>query len=600
MSSSKHIDIICVVAVVLALIITVLFMNGEKLGITPIKNGDEESGEFTANDINAEWDTSAATKITLNGSGGSVEGDGAYVLDGSVHIAYAGKYVLSGELTDGSVIIEANENDKIWILLNGISLNCENSAAIFVRRAGKVFLTLASGTENSISTGAEYSDEADSMGIDGAIYSKDDLTINGGGSLVVNAEYKHGIVCNDDLVIVGAKIDITAAQDGIHANDSARFAEVDLTIRAGDDGVTVSNDDETAYVYVESGNITITDCYEGIEAIDITIAGGVLNITSTDDGINANGRGSNSVIRIMGGDITILNPTGRDADGLDSNGDIYISGGKTFISVSGNSTNCAIDYGSENGGVCEMNGGTVIAAGGSTMLEAPASSSQQGFIMYNSSNAPAKTEVVLKSSDGEILLEEAIPYSFTSVILSTPELKIGDTCTLLIGDTQTEITVDNAADSKGFAGTFGGKPQDGNFGDPEGGGFSGGQMPNGEMPGDEMPNGEMPSGGFDGPQGGGFNGGQMPNGEMPSDEMPNGEMPSGGFGGPQGGGFGGGQMPNGDHGNESDKPQWEENNRNQNDMQDKPTGISPSTLILTAISALLLLAGILIAIKVKH
>lgn len=113
-------------------------------------------------------------------------------------------------------------------------------------------------------------------------YSRDDLTINGGGSLNVTTEYQPAIVCNDD---------------------------------------------ESGYVYIESGNISIPACYEGIEAVDITIAGGKIDIMPADDGINANGRGSNSVIRITGGDISIINETGRDADGLDSNGDIFISGG---------------------------------------------------------------------------------------------------------------------------------------------------------------------------------------------------------------------------------------------------------------------------------
>ena len=145
-------------------------------------------------------------------------------------------------------ILIAGNSDKIWILLDGVSLHCDDSAAFLVEQAGKVFLTLADGTENSISSGAEYGSESISAGIDGAIYSRDDLTINGSGSLCVTAAYKHGIVCNDDLVIVGGTLEVTAPQDGIHANDSARLANAELTINAGDDGITVSNDTETGYV----------------------------------------------------------------------------------------------------------------------------------------------------------------------------------------------------------------------------------------------------------------------------------------------------------------------------------------------------------------
>ena len=477
MSAHKHIDIICIVVTIFAVLLTVLFMNGRALGIEAIADGDAaENGQFTANDRNADWDRSHATQIVLTGDGGKVTGSGAYVLDGDIHILYGGTYVLSGELTDGSVIVDADSKDKVWILLDGVSLHCDDNAAILVEEAGKVFLTLAEGTENFVSSGAVYTEDALSTGIDGAIYSRDDLTINGNGSLSVTAEYKHGIVGNDDLVVVGAKMEITAAQDGIHANDSARFANMDLTINAGDDGITVSNDDETAYIYIESGKINIPSCYEGIEAIDITIAGGVIDIRPTDDGINANGWGSNSVLRITGGDITIINETGRDADGLDSNGDIYISGGNLFISVTADGGSSAIDYGSESGGVCEISGGTVIAAGSSAMAEGFDSTSTQCFIMHNTSTAAAGTAVSLKNSAGTVLLCETIPCRFSSLVISTPELQMGETCTLSIGETETEITVDNSSASGNFGrgGMFGGGMQQGD-GMQQGGGKFGGR-----------------------------------------------------------------------------------------------------------------------------
>ena len=93
MSTSKHIDIICVAALLCALLVTVLFINGKALGIEPIADGDAGDGDspFTANDLNGGWDASNATHITLTGDGGSVKGNGAYIQDGSVHILYAGK-----------------------------------------------------------------------------------------------------------------------------------------------------------------------------------------------------------------------------------------------------------------------------------------------------------------------------------------------------------------------------------------------------------------------------------------------------------------------------------------------------------------------------
>ena len=597
MSTNKHIDLICVVALLCMLLAAVLFINGRSLGITSPTDGDAGDSPFTANDLNGNWDTAGATRITLTGDGGSVKGSGAYINGGDVYIIYAGRYVLSGELTDGSVIVDADSDDKIWILLDGVSLHCEDSAAILVEQADKVFLTLADGTENTVSSGGTYSEDAVSAKIDGTIYSRDDLTVNGGGSLRVTSGYKHGIVCNDDLVIAGGTIDVTAAQDGIHANDSVKFTGAALTVYAGDDGITVSNDDETACLYVESGTISIPSCYEGLEAVDVTVAGGVIDIRPTDDGINASGRGGNSVIRVTGGDITVINETGRDADGLDSNGSIDISGGNIFISV--NTSSCALDCGVENGGVCRISGGTVVAAGGSTMAEGFDPSSEQCFIMYNTSAAPAGTNLTLKNEAGDTLISETIPCSFSCVVISTPELRLGETCTISVGGSSEEITVDNSSSSNGFGmggGMFGGQQGGGGFFGGRGGGMggSGGQMPGGGFEGGDMPqapDGEIP---------------QRPDGDSPDGDVPQmPELPDGDF--PDGDMW---QMPDGDTddgfnrggGWRGDRfTQWgQEPGQTQGGASGDAPTVSPGALLSVGVSALVLLAGIWFAFKVKH
>ncbi len=449
MSTHKHIGIICIVIAVFALLLTVLFINRKAFGIA-VRTGEENSsGMFMANDQDASWDTSDATRIALSDDGSSVSGNGAYCRDGDVYIVYAGKYVVSGNLSDGKIVIEADKDDKIWLMLDGVSIHCESDAAIRVEQAGKVFLTLQDGTESTLSSGPAYGTEAVSANVDGTVYSKDDLTVNGSGSLNVRAEYKHGIVCNDDLVITGGKITVDAAQDGFHANDSVRIKNAGLTISAGDDGISVSNDDETAYLYMESGTIRIPSCYEGLEAVQVTIAGGTIDIVSRDDGINASGDGGSAVINIAGGEITITNDQGRDADGLDSNKDIYISGGKLLISVLNDGSSNAIDYGSENGGVCKISGGTVLACGGSGMAEGFDSTSTQGFLMYTTS-AAAGTLVRVKDSEGNELIAETVPCSFSSVLVSTPEMKLGDTCVIAVGENEEEVTIDNSSHSGAF------------------------------------------------------------------------------------------------------------------------------------------------------
>ena len=619
MSTHKKIDAVCVIAILLTVALTVLFMNGEALGITPAA-GDAADELFTRNDLDAGWDTSSATEITLSDDGSKISGNGAYVYNGDIYIVYAGRYVLTGGLTDGSVIVSAGKTDKIWLSLDGASIHCEDGAALRVEQADKVFLTLANGTESILSSGAEYDAELAASGVDGTVYSRDDLTINGSGALTVTGSYKHGIVCNDDLVITGGDITVTAAQDGIHANDSVRIREAALSISAGDDGVTVSNDDETAFLYVESGRVTVTDCYEGLEAIDITIAGGTIDITASDDGINANGSGESSVIRVTGGDITITNPSGRDGDGLDSNGSIYIEGGRLFISVSDSGGNCALDYGSENGGECVVSGGTVIACGGSAMAEGFDAASPQGFLMYSTS-AAAGTAIRLEDADGRELLSGEIPCGFSSVVLSAPGLSVGDVCTLTIGDTQEQVTIDNIA-SAGFtaAGMFGG----GMRGD-RGFGFQGSDNRQDMEPPEKSEGGLAPDGAAEPLDGADTFGGQgrpggmerpddmdLPDGmELPDgEEFPNGmelpddaKFPNGGNRPEQEGSQETGGRPF-DPGTGQDQGRFPQQNEGQlplvGDGSPSSFTFPAETLILLGVSVLALLAGLVIAVKFRR
>ena len=239
MSTGKHFSALCALVLALALAVTVLFMNGEKLGIRVIRDEDsetnEDSGYFTSNDQNTAW--TAATAITLSGDTATVSGSGAYANGGSVTIASAGYYDVTGTLTDGSLIVDAGKNAKVFLRLNGVTITCSDDAAIRVNQADKVFLTLAEGTENTVTSGETYSEAALADKTDGAIFAHDDLTINGSGALTVTAAYKHGIAANDSLRITGGKITVTAPADTIHANDSLHITGAAITLSAGDDGI---------------------------------------------------------------------------------------------------------------------------------------------------------------------------------------------------------------------------------------------------------------------------------------------------------------------------------------------------------------------------
>ncbi|MBP9988399.1 MAG: carbohydrate-binding domain-containing protein, partial [Ruminococcus sp.] len=366
MSTSKYVDKICIAAISLTLVITILFMFGEKLGIAVIHREEDENtnGMFTSNDLNAEWDTESACKIILNGDTAEITGNGAYFSNNTLHISYAGKYVISGTL-DGSVHIDADGDDKIRLMFDGVNITSKTEPPLYINQADKVFLTLRDDSQNTLT----FENEDEEAEADGCIFSRDDLTVNGKGNLTVTSSCLHGIVCNDTLIFSGGNINITAKNDAVHVHDGIKICNTALTVSAGDDGLHAGNDYETAVFYLESGNINITECYEGIEANDITIAGGTVNITPEDDGINASGSGKTSQITVSGGDITIINKNGRDADGFDSNGNISITGGNVFISVVGTGTNNAVDYGSESGGKFTISDGTIIACGASQMAE---------------------------------------------------------------------------------------------------------------------------------------------------------------------------------------------------------------------------------------
>ena len=507
MSAHKKFDTICVAVLVIAIALTVLFMNGKSLGITAVTDEESEaysdSAYFTSSDHNGDWSGYDVTTVTLSGDTATISGGGAYVYDGGLVISESGWYELSGSLTDGSITVDANSNSKVYFRLSDVSVSCSDSAALIVNQADKVFLTLTDGTVNTLASGAEYSTAALSDGVGGTIYAKDDLTINGSGTLNITAEYKHGIEANDDLVITGGAIIINAAKDGINANDTIRITKASVAIDAADEAIQQKT--EEGYIYIESGtfdltsaddgikavgsitiedgdfaisagddavhsdsditvnggSIVITGCYEGIEALNITQNGGNIEIYPTDDGLNANGNGGS--VTITGGALTIMNSDGNDADGLDSNGSVYITGGAVTVAVLGNGSNNAIDYGSESGGEFVITGGTVIALGASNMAEAPSENSTQPVIFYNlTDTAAAGSEITL----GDIFSYTA-PYTFNCLTVSTPDMTIGESYTLTIGSESTEVTLESNVTTLGsvMGGMGGGMAQPGNMGE---------------------------------------------------------------------------------------------------------------------------------------
>lgn len=136
---------------------------------------------YSDRDKDASYDEAAATKIALAGQGATVSGEGAAVEGSTVIITAAGTYVVSGELTAGSLTVNAGDADKVQIVLSGASIRNEVGSALNIQQADKVFVTLAAGSQNTLADGASYTLAEGEDEPNAALYSKADLTINGTG-----------------------------------------------------------------------------------------------------------------------------------------------------------------------------------------------------------------------------------------------------------------------------------------------------------------------------------------------------------------------------------------------------------------------------------
>ncbi len=492
-----------------------------------------ESAEYSA----PSESSSNYTQINLSDSGSSCSSSYVDIDGDTVTITKKGVYELSGSLSDGQIIVDA-DGAEVELILNNVSISNDSSAAIYVKQAETVYITLEENTVNKLSTTGEY-EAIDENDIDAVIFSKDDLIITGSGSLTIDNDYGHGIVGKDDLTIVSGTYEITCAEDALSGNDSITVESGTYTINSGDDAI--HSDLETV---INGGTINIESCEEGIEGATVTINGGDINITASDDGINAasDDATAETYIAINGGNLIVES----SGDGIDANGALYVTGGNTIVYGPTNDGNGALDYDSTG----KITGGTFIALGSSGMAM-NFSEAEQGTILVNTGSAYGEGTVIkLTDSEGNVITELESKKTFSSVLISSPEIASDGSYTLTVGDTQTEISMEGNIYGSGM----GGFPGGGGFGGQGGfgggkGGFGGGRDGSGDQNGNpgqhQHPGyGEMPEGGFDGqtppemPEGG-FDGQTPP--EMPEGgfdgqtppEMPDGQMPEGVPGGNQ-------------------------------------------------------------------
>ena len=329
----------------------------------------EETTDTTTNENNAEedfdssWDISTSTMISFDGDSINIDGDGATTQDTTLTINSEGTYVLNGTLDDGQVIINASKDALVRLVLNDVTISNSDGATIHSMQARKVIVILADESENSLSDGENYTTLEEEP--NAALFSKDDLTINGTGTLQVTGNYENGISTKDNLIIVSGTINVTSVNNAIRGTDSVTIYDGTLNLTAGNDGIQSSKNDDTTKGWIKvidgifiinasndaiqaettidisGGDYTIisglgstsiptattdSDSYKGIKAAgNITISGGTFVIDSSDDTIH-----SDENITISGGDLTLSSGD----DGVHANSDLLISDTKINIKTS--------------------------------------------------------------------------------------------------------------------------------------------------------------------------------------------------------------------------------------------------------------------------
>lgn len=450
----------------------------------------------TTSIVSSTWDENA-TQITLDESSVSIEGAGANESDGIIKISSAGIYVISGTLKDGQIQIETDKEDNVQIVLNGVDITCSDSAVIYVKKAKEVILTVAAGTENTLTDAKTYIyEEETETDPDAAIFSKADLYINGSGTLTVNGTYNHAIAAKDAMYIDDATIVLTAAMDGINVNDTCTITSGTLTIVAGDDGIHTD-----ATLTVNGGIITVSECEEGLEGSGIEINNGEIVITSNDDGINAANGEETEVSHdiIINGGTVLVDAKG---DGLDANGSITMAGGNVTVYGPTNDGNGSVDY----DGTFDISGGTLLVAGSSGMAQGISDSSAQNALMVVfDQQQEAGTTFEIVSVNGTSIASVTPVKTYQCVLVSTDTLAQNTEYTVKSnGEELTSVTLTQLMTSISEDGSEAQIGMMGGPGGPEGNG-------QGEAP-------EPPTGG-EMPEGGAQKGG--PGGRMPADRQQN-------------------------------------------------------------------------------
>ena len=416
-----------------ALLILMLLLTGCSSAEQPVQDSmilfADTSGmdfSFSERELSGDYEAEDATHISGENGSIAIDGPGASLNSRNISIVDEGCYILSGEIRDHRITVVVPDDEKVQLVLAGVQIINESGPAIYIRSADKVFVSLAEGTENTVADGADYALSEDDSSVDGALFSRADLCINGSGSLRLSGNYKHGVVSKDDLVIANCSLDVSAKKQGLSGKDCVKVCGAAIRIVSGADGIQSDNDGDAdrGYIYLEGAKLEISSGNDGIQAEtvlksvntdisivsgggsaqklsaeddsckglkagqDILLDGGSISVDSRDDCIHANGNAAvyDGEIRLSSGDDGLHADAGvlfcggsmeivKSYEGVEGS-QIRISGGRMDITASDDGLNLAggSDASSANErpgrGMFDTVDGSIVISGGRLWIDA--------------------------------------------------------------------------------------------------------------------------------------------------------------------------------------------------------------------------------------
>lgn len=457
------------------------------------------SFDFTQEDLRT--DVYDAETITLNGSSATSDGNNASISGGVITITTAGDYVITGTLSDGQLIVNAAVGEEVHIVLDNASITNTTGSAVLITGGDKVIITLKEGTSNVIKDASTYVQAEEEP--NAAIFSSSDLTFNGTGELIIDANYNHAIYSKDDLRLIDVNMTITAENDAIKGKDVVWAQGVTLNITANGDGIVATNTEttEVGNVLIADSDITIKAGLDGIQAENILdIVSGTYNITSgTLMSAEESGKGLKAVNEIIidGGDFVIsakddsihtngalvinngsLSLTSGD-DGLHADNSITINGGHTTIvgsyegieaavitlndgvvdltsfddGINGSSGSGSQSMSSESGVLVTINGGTLVMDASGDGLDSNGSlvmndgtvivfgptNNGNGAIDYNGTFELKGGTLLAVGSSG--MAEQASTSSQNTVLINFSGVSAGETVSIIDGSGNIIVSV---------------------------------------------------------------------------------------------------------------------------------------------------------------